>query len=262
MKKSALLLAVIFLCITGCKKEGNQENLCYSNTLISQVNLGNIAVHGLTYNNNCLIYESTEPYMYEKFSYDNQNRLKKVEVAVSFSAFSCSMFPGQSLESDPRKASVSQYSEFEYDEASKLIKKSNYFIRSGHTELSSYQTYDYLNDQIVKFNTFNPQGELTTYHEFKYDDRGNIIRDDLYTKSPAMKLYMTMTYEFDNKNNPYQIFAAEGDPGKYTNRNNIISQTTFYAATQSKETTTTVYEYNDLDYPVRINNLDCMYGKL
>jgi hypothetical protein len=261
MKKSALLLVVILLCFTDCKKEGTPEILCYSNTLISQVNSGDLAVHGLTYNSNCLIYESTEPYMYERYSYDNQNRLKKVEVAVSFSAFSCVMIPGQSLESDPRKASVSQYSEFEYNDASLLIKKTNYFISGGHHNLGSFQTYDYLNDKIVKSNTFNPQGELTTYHEYTYDERGNVIRDDLYTKSPTMKLFLTMTYAYDNKNNPYQIFAAEGNPGKYTNKNNIVSETSEYLTTLSKETRTNVYEYNDLDYPVKINNLDCLYGK-
>jgi hypothetical protein len=172
------------------------------------------------------------------------------------------MIPGQSLESDPRKAKISQYSEFAYDDASRLIKKSNYFINAGHWELTSYQTYDYLNNQVVKYNTFNPQGVLTTYHEYKYDDRGNITRDDLYTKSPVMKLWETIIYDFDNKNNPYQIFAAEGIPGKYTNKNNIITETSVYASTFSQETRINVYEYNNLDYPVKINKLDCLYGKL
>jgi hypothetical protein len=255
---------MLFLCFITCRKENTQENLYYSSTLLSQVNSGDLAVHGLTYNSNYLIYESTEPFSYTKFSYDDQNILRKVEVAVSFNPLSCSMIPGQDRESDPRKAKISQFSEFEYDDGLRLIKKSNYFIGSGHPELSSYQTYDYLNNQIIKLSYFNPQGAITSYHEYKYDDRGNITKDDLFTNSPTMRLYQTIIYEFDNKNNPYQIFAVEGTPGKYTNRNNIISETTIYynGTSESRNIRQNVYEYNNLDYPVKINTLDCRYGKV
>ena len=123
MKNYSLLIIVVFLCFTNCKKEDKNENLYFSDTLISQVNSGNLAVHGFTYNSNYLIYESTEPFMYKRFSYDARNILKKVEVAYSFSPFSCVMIPGQSLESDPRKAKISEYSEFEYDNAFKINKE-------------------------------------------------------------------------------------------------------------------------------------------
>ena len=263
MKNYTLLIIVVFLCFTTCKKEDKNENFCYSSSLISQVNSGDLAVHGLTYNSNCLIYESTEPFSYKKFSYDAQNLLKKVELAHSFSAFSCAMSPGQSLESDPRKVKISEYSEFEYDDALRLIKKSNYFINSGNSQLTSYQTYDYENNQIVKLRTFNPQGLLTQYLDYKYDNNGNITRDDLYTNNLIIKLGQTIIYEFDNKNNPYQIFVSEGIPGLYTNKNNIIKETSisYFGTTESRTTRQNVYEYNILDYPVKINGLDCKYGK-
>ena len=262
MKKKSLLILIISLCFTTCKKEEN-ENLCYSNTLISQVNSGDLAVHGLTYNSNCLIYESTEPFIYKKFSYDAQNMLNKVEVAYSLNPFSCVMIPGQSLESDPRKASVSEYSEFKYDDDLRLTKKLNYFINNGNPQLTSYQTYDYENDKIVKLSTFNPQELLIQYHDYKYDDNVNITRDDQYINSPAIKLVNTTTYEFDNKNNPYLVFACEGNPGKYTNRNNIITETSvsYYGTSESHNTRVNVYEYNTLGYPVKINMLDCRYGQ-
>ena len=263
MKNYALIIIVVFLCFTTCKKEDKNENLCYSSTLISQVNSGNLAVHGLTYNINCLINESTEPFLYKRFSYDARNILNKVEMAYSFSPFSCAMIPGQSLESDPRKAEVSQYSEFEYDSALRLTKKSNYFINSGNPQLTSYQTYDYENDKIVKSGTFNPQGLLTQYHDYIYDDNGNIKRDDVYINNSGMKLVQTITYEFDNKNNPYQVFACEGNPGIYTNRNNVIKETSvsYYGTDESRNSKLNVYEYNSLGYPVKINELDCIYGK-
>jgi hypothetical protein len=263
MKNCTLLIIVVFLCFTSCKKEDKTEDLYYSDTLISQINSGDLAVHGFTYNSNYLIHESTEPYMYKKFSYDAQNTLSKVELAYSFNEFSCSMLPGQSLESDPRKASISAYSEFEYDNVSRLIKKSTYFIYTGNPKLTSYQTYDYVNDKIVKLSVFNPQGSLIQYDTYTYDENGNITRDDQYSNNEGISLVNSVTYEFDNKNNPYQVFACEGDPGIYTNKNNITKETTvsYYGTTESRYTTLHTYEYNNLDYPVKIDKLDCIYGK-
>jgi len=263
MKNYTIIIVCVFLIFTTCNKEDKNENFCYSPTLIRQVNSGDLAVHGLTYNSNCLVYESTEPFLYKKFSYGAQNVLNKVEVAYSLNPFSCVMIPGQSQESDPRKASVSEYSEFKYDDDLRLTKKLNYFINNGNPQLTSYQIYDYENDKIVRLSTFNPQGILIQYHDYKYDDNGNITRDDQYISSSDIKLVNTTTYEFDNKNNPYQVFACEGNPGKYTNRNNIITETSvsYYGTSESHNTRVNVYEYNTLDYPVKINTLDCIYGQ-
>lgn len=263
MKKYLLIIIVVFLCFTMCTKEEKNENLCYSSTLISQVNFGDQAIHGLTYNSNCLIYESTEPFKYQKFSYDERNLLNKVEVAYSFNPFSCVMIPGQTLESDPRKAEVSQYSEFEYDDALRLTKKSDYFTGNGNSQLISYQTYDYENDRIIKLSIFNPQGLLIEYHDYTYDNNGNITRDDQYSNYSVIKLAKTILYEFDDKKNPYQVFACEGNPGKYTNKNNITQETSvsYNGTSESRNTRLNVYEYNSLDYPVRINEWDCIYGK-
>jgi hypothetical protein len=109
MKTYTLLIIIALLCFIMCSKEDQNENLCYSNTLISQINSGDLAVHGLTYNCNCLIYESPEPFKYTRFSYDTRKILKKMEEAYSFSAFSWVMIPGQTPESDPGKARISEY---------------------------------------------------------------------------------------------------------------------------------------------------------
>jgi hypothetical protein len=263
MKKSAILI-VIVLCLVTCNKEGSQEDLCFSDTLISQINSGDQAIHGLTYNSNCLVYESMEPYEYKKYFYDNQNRLQRIEIAFSINGgLSCVALPNQSLESDPRNAKISQYYELEYD-GQKVIKKSYYVFRSGSPALSSFTTYDYENGQISKLTRFNAQGLITDYHTYKYDNNGNMIRDDLYIVSNGTRLYQTNIYEFDNKNNPYQIFAQEGEPGRNSNINNIVSETRIYfnGTTESRNTTLNVYKYNNLEYPVRINSFDCIYGKL
>ncbi len=263
MKKFTLIITIVFLSVTMCTKENKDENLCYSNTLISQVNSGDLAIHGLTYNSSCLIYESTEPFKYQKFSYDSRNLLNKVEVAYSFNPFSCVMIPGQSPETDPRKAEVSQYSEFEYNDALRLIKRSDYFTGNGNSQLISYQTYDYENDRVVKLSYFNPQEVLIEFHDYTYDNNGNITRDDQYSNYSEIKLTKTVLYEFDDKNNPYQVFACEGDPGKFTNKNNIIKETSvsYNGPSESHSTRSNVYEYNILDFPVKINEWDCIYGK-
>lgn len=263
MKKFVLLFSVVFLCFTSCKKEDRNAVLYYSDTLLSQVNSGNQAVHGLTYNSSYLIYESMEPYMYSKYTYDSRNTLLKVEMAFSFSPLSCVAIPGASLEADPRNASISQYLEFEYDDALRLIKKSDYFVNGGSSKLISYQTYDYVNDKIVKISSLNPQRQMTQYNNYTYDENGNVSRDDLYTSGTVSKLLRTTIYEFDNKNNPYQVFSSEGEPGKYTNRNNIIKETyiSYNGTVENRNTSLHTYEYNSLDYPIKIDKLDCIYGK-
>jgi len=86
-----------------------------------------------------------------------KNILIKVEVAYSFSAFSLWWFR-DSHRNQIQKSQVSEYSEFEYDDVLRLIKKSNYFINSGNPQLTSYQMYDYEYEKMVKISTFNPQG--------------------------------------------------------------------------------------------------------
>jgi len=263
MKNYPLIIIIVFLYFNACKKEDKTENLYFSDTLLSQVNSGDLAVHGLTYNSSYLIYESMEPYIYNKYTYDSQNTLRKVETAYSFNPLSCVAVSGTSLESDPRKAKISQYSEFEYDADLRLTKKSTYFISNGNSELNYYHTYDYLNDKIIKLNMFNPQGLLIQYDSYVYDDNGNIIRDDQYSNNSGIKLIYSVIYEFDNKNNPYRVFACEGEPGIYTNRNNITKETSVYNndTAESGSTRIHTYEYNSLNYPVKIDKLECVYGK-
>lgn len=263
MKNYTLIIVVVFLCFAACRKEDKTEDLYYSDTLLSQVNSGDLAVHGLTYNSAYLIRESTEPFTYKRFSYNDQNSLLKVEMAFSFNAFSCSMLPGQSIESDPRKSEISQYSEYEYDAGLRLLKKSTYSIINGNSKLNYYFTYDYSNDKIVKLSMFNTQGLLIQYDDYMYDDNGNIIRDDQYSNNSGIRLVKSVIYEFDKKNNPYKVFACEGSPGIYTNKNNIIKETSVYynGTSESGSTTIHAYEYNSLDYPVKIDKLACIYGK-
>jgi len=186
-----------------------------------------------------------------------------VETAYSFSPLSCAYIPGASLDADPRKAKVSEYSEFEYNKLSKLVKKSNYFINNGTAQLNSYNTFEYKNDNVTRISIFNPQGQMTQYNDYTYDENGNMTRNDLYIIGPSTKLLNTMIYEFDNKNNPYRVFSSEGTPGKYTNRNNITKEiyVSYSGTVENRNTTLHTYEFNKLDFPIKIDELGCKYGK-
>jgi hypothetical protein len=59
--------------------------------------------------------------------------------------------------------------------------------------------------------------------------------------------------------NPYQAFRRLTTPGKYTNPNNIIKETyTIHfevdSSIQKIQVTNTSYEYNNLGYPVKVND--------
>jgi hypothetical protein len=265
MKYNTLII-IIVLVYSSCKKE-NVDNFCHNSTLISHIADKDIAIQEMTYNSNCLIYESIERFSYKKYSYDSQNRLIKLEQAFLLDPLSCYMNPGSTNETftDPRKAKIMEYSEFEYDNAGKLTKKLNYFINNGNDQLVSFQTYDYDNNQIAKLSIYNPQGQLNQYHEYQYDGNGNIIRDDYYLIEAGTdaKLQSYSIFMLDDKNNPYIIFAGEGNPGFFTNRNNILKETSFFynAGGESQNLIQNTYEYNTSGYPVKVNDLNYSYDE-
>ncbi len=260
------LLLIIFLGYGSCETE-NVDNSCHSSTLISHVANSEVDIQELTYNSNCLIHESIERFSYKRYAYDTQNRLVKLEQAFLFDPLSCYMNPGSANETftDPRKAEIMQYSEFEYDDTGRLTKKLNYFINNGNDLLVSYQTYDYDSNQIVRLNICDPQGQINQYHDYQYDGSGNIIRDDYYLaeSGSGAKLQSHSIFEMDDKNNPYIIFAGEGNPGLFTNRNNILKETTvFYnAGGESRNSVQNTFEYNTLGYPVKVNELTYSYDE-
>lgn len=264
------LIIIIFLCFCSCNKENpnNKDsfNSCHNPSLISQIKSGENSIHELIYNSNCLVYESIERFSYKKYSYDNQKRLSKLERAFLLDPLSCYM-PSSINEAytDPRKAKITEYSEFEYDSTGRLTKKLNYFINNGNTEMVSYQTYEYNNNHVVKLNLFSPIGQLNQYNEYQYDENGNVSNDNYYQVEDNVDatLRKHSVFGFDDKNNPYLIFASEGIPGIFTNKNNILNVTfvTYNSGGEYQNTVQNTYEYNSLGYPVKVNNLIYSYAE-
>jgi hypothetical protein len=261
------LAFVLCLGIFSCKKD-KIDNSCHSPTLISQIKSGELYVYDVTYTENCLIAESVEPSLYKKFTYDSQNRLKKMERALSFDvSFSCVAQPNGANDSgsDPRQARTTDYSDFEYTSNGELSKKVNYYFNNGNALLTTYQTYEYSNGHVSKLSEFNPQDKLIQYETFQYDSVGNITKISRYLLDVEGNagLNSVTSYEFDNKINPFIIFNSTGEPGKFTNLNNITREitVTYFGASEQKYEISTVYEYNGLGLPVKSNGLVYLYGE-
>jgi len=127
-----------------------------------------------------------------------------------------------------------------------------------------YEEFEYNNNEVVKINVFNPQNQLTHYYTYLYDNSGNVLGEDYYYMDGAeAKLQTRILREYDDKNNPLKVFTVERTPGINTNKNNITNQTTinYYTEEEQSYTVENLYEYNDLGYPVKVNNLEYIYGE-
>jgi hypothetical protein len=262
--RNTLILACILIGILSCKRETSTIR-CMDNSLISNIKTGSISQQQFNYNENCQLSESVEPYTYRKFTYDANNRVVKSEEANSLNPLSCYMPQGIEGEniSDPRKARISSYSVFEYNSSGKLSKKSNYFI-SDAVQLTSYATFEYQDNRIVRLNIENPFNELTEYYLYAYDENGNLIREEYYLANSGSDggLVSSTDFVFDSHNNPFFILSGEGEPGIYTNKNNITKETTSYYYSGSAYPYVKEYqlEYNAEGYPVKVNDLVYVYG--
>ena len=146
-----------------------------------------------------------------------RGQLIKTEQAITLDPTSCFMPTPSSGESfaDPRKAPITQYKTYEYDEEGRLSKKLDYYLNGEQFHLVSYQTFDYENGLIKQMNRYNPQDELSERNTYTYDENGNIIRDEYFFKETETSFVLMSKYEyvFDDKVNPYRIFEDEGVTG-------------------------------------------------
>lgn len=264
MRKLIIVLSITLI-LFSCKKD-QVETPCNSIIQLKQIKSENATVQELTYTN-CNLYESVEEFSYKKYIYNQQNMLIKTEQALLLNPMSCFLQPGamdNKSVTDPRKAKITQYYTYEYDNSLRLIKKTLYFFNSGNAQLFQYQTFEYDAGRMKRNNMYSPENQLTQYTLYTYDDNGNLINEDYYLIDNGIdfKLLRTKTYEYDNKYNPFFVFAVEGIPGIYTNKNNILKETStyFYEGGADEMTIQYTMEYNELGYPSKINNRELIYN--
>ena len=94
------------------------------------------------------------------------------------------------------------------------------------------------------------------YVEYIYNDDGNLFQRKQYHDG---KLSAMHEYEYDTYLNPFIVFKKLAQPGKFTNKNNIIKDsTTLYAGDGSIEDVfieESSFEYNDKGYPVKKDDM-------
>lgn len=174
---------------------------------------------------------------------------------------------------------------YEYDSEGRIIKYSN-------TKSNAYNKYEYAGDRILRityvdavgnsrspFIEYNSKGQLvksidtqnanTTEWRYEYNTEGDLIRNERHVNG---KPYEAVTFEFDNKVNPYKVTSApfRGHPEfpdiqAYPDYNHNVTKTTYYsgnAAGQWEQGSTSVntYTYNSNDVPTE--NISKTFDKL
>ena len=212
------------------------------------------------YNSQGKIAEREGLYFYHKYIYNGDGRLIKSESAMdpaSFSSSSASLNKTTLMTAE--NSTISSYRIFQYDQE-KLIRVENYVERDEANELRSTNTFEYEGELISRKNLHNETGEITQYYIYEYDNRGNVENEKhysyLFSQSTEPRIINENSFKYDNKNNPFKIFQAMGNPGLYSNTNNVIEvNTKRYEMTPGIPETSvsyTSYEYNQYDYPVKV----------
>lgn len=245
--------------LTSCTKEDfvlNQNIDDYS--IKSEVFDGN-TISMYIYNSNSKIAEQEGRHFYSRYSYDHDGSLIKRESATDPSMLSSSIpIEGELMTSN--NCTITSYQFFEYDQDEKLIEIKNYFKKDGDFAYTSMRSFEYIGDLIVRMNLHNEEGTITQYNTYEYDNSGNVERkkyySHLFTTSPKPRFISETSYKYDNKKNPFVIFKALGNPGLYTNTNNVIETNSILheetPGIDKYSTSKTTYKYNWKGYPVKV----------
>lgn len=261
MKK---LWIVILICMVAFSCEKDHTPIIERNAsgLLSRVLISGKPYQEYTYTNSGLIEEEKSWGTYTKYTYNSSNQLVKSESYVDPSIFSSSTYVIEEAQkrkewANPKNVPRSVTNTYSYPKTGQFIER--YVDRANGTQ--DYGKYELNEEGLVSKNIFYNEGRLAGYVDYLYDEQGNLIREKHYfiSSDGSTKLSNETEYEFDNKKNPYFPFNKLIFPGRNTNRNNITKATyTLYGDTPSViewlDISTHTYEYNDLDYPVKVDS--------
>jgi hypothetical protein len=256
-------IIVLLTALLSCSKA---DYYPASNGLLKKIKNGGYIIEEITYDQNCLVIEVNSTTFYRRFYYNQNQKLIKEEVAISPNIFSSYVVPGSTHEFvDPDKTGISMYYLYEYDSDGRLSGQLNYIPKEGEDEYRSKRTLEYSDNNLIsKELLFNSDNEVTQFRTYLYDSNRNVIEEYYYTylfipAGTGPKLLSKITYVYDTFNNPYKIFERSGNPGIYTNRNNIIKTTTINydpaPGIPATSVSVTSYEYNyETGYPIKVIN--------
>lgn len=260
---SFICLICSFILITlSCSDHDDVEEVSSTNPFIKEIVGRGKTFSKYLYNSSGKISECQDIYFYQRFTYDATNRLVKTENAsdVSLLSSSATVWDSKQELMTSENSEISHYQLFSYNSSGQLVSIEHYLKKDGKFSYGSKKTYEYDGNKISRVNWHNGSGESNNYQTYEYDEKGNVINTKNYSNhyngSSNPTLISGATYKYDTKNNPFQIYKETGDPGLYTNPNNIIESTsTTYVEVpgmNNPTTTKTTYEYNSNGYPIKV----------
>jgi len=259
--KNICIAILISIVLSSCKKEQNPIIEVNKTGFLSRVLISGQPYQEYTYTNSGLVYEEKSWGSYTKYTYNSENQLVKQDYYIDPALYSSStdvIAEAQKRKewANPKNVPKSVTNTYSYPKTGQLIER--YVDRANGTQ--DYAKYELNGKGLVSKNIFYNEGKPSGYVDYLYDEQGNLIQEKHYLISAdgQTKLSNETEYEFDNKKNPYFPFNKLIFPGRNTNLNNITKTTyTLYGETPSViewlDITTHTYEYNDLDYPVKVD---------
>ena len=258
--KTVIRILLMFVLFAGAFSCTNEDDWIFSN---ENDHIKSISSYGQTtqmflYDNLGRIREKQGMLFYNRYLYDENGRLEKVETAIDESMYSSLATPPRTELLTSANSTINSYNLYKYDNEGRLSKIENYINRTGKKfEYGSKTTFEYAGTLICKANLCDEKGNITQFLEYTYDQNGNITKEMYYTcifgatlSNP--KLTYERTYQYDNYNNPLHILNML-EPKFYTSANNMIEMTTkWYTNDPRTETTKQSFKYNDKGYPIKM----------
>jgi hypothetical protein len=261
MRKIALMF-IFSLILFSCEKD---KQLIIENTdipLISKILDDGEVTREYSYNEANLVTEEKSKFTYTSHTYNDANILVKSEFYLDPAMFSSSSTVIEAAMQrtewvNPENTEKSLTQTFNYDGEGQLSRKTYTRPSVSHSE---YSEFTWENDRISR-STMYWQDQISGYVDYFYDEYGNLFKEIKYmipSSTGIAELVTTTEYEFDNKLNPYRAFRRLMTPGKFTNMNNITKERyiTHIEVPSYLDTISVIaftYEYNDMDYPVKVN---------
>ena len=259
--KRIVLLLFFALMLFSCEKETYLSVENSDIPLLSKIKVDGKLFLEYGYNYANLVTEEKTKFHYTRHFYNDDNQLKTSEFYMDPAMFSslwsvveAAMNRKEWINPDNTEKSLTQT--FDYNDNGQLARKT--YTRPSVTN-SEYSEFTFDNDRISR-QTMYWQNEMSFYIDYIYDEKGNLIKESKYRVplTGIAELWTTKEYEYDNMHNPFLAFKRLMSPGKFTNPNNITKETyTLYFEvdqwTQKVSVISNSYEYNDKDYPIKVN---------
>ena len=251
-----LILFSLAVFVFSCNKEFSDRYSEYSadNEHIKSVSSNGCTKQMYLYDNFGKIKERQSTFFFERYLYDENGRLEKVESAWDERSIISSYRPEQSTELvTSTNITMNHYKLYKYDKAGRLSAIENYFIKNGKKfELTSINSFEYEGALIRRENLCDERGKIMQFCDYSYDNNGNITKEKNYIGLSNPTLSYETTYKYDNYINPFRILNILG-PKFYSCPNNMIEMTTrWYSNNPRTEGNKQTFIYNNKGYPVKM----------